>query len=78
MSVDYYDIKIEDAISQYNTNTTIEQCRLGNQLFCANLVFNGPNGALSEVFVVPINADEEETSGIDCRSTIARSSARAR
>ena len=65
LSVDYYDIKIEDAISQYNTNVTIEQCRLGNEVFCANLVFNGPNGALSEVFVVPVNADEEETSGID-------------
>ena len=65
VSVDYYDIKIEDAISQYNTNVTIEQCRLGNQTFCSNLVFNGPNGALSEVFVVPVNADEEETSGID-------------
>ncbi len=65
VSVDYYDIKIEDAISQYNTNVTIEQCRLGNQVFCENLVFNGPNGALSEVFVVPVNADQEETSGID-------------
>ena len=65
LSVDYYDIRIEDAISQYNTNVTIEQCRLGNQIFCNNLVFNGPNGALSEVFVIPVNADEEETSGID-------------
>ena len=65
LSLDWYDIAIKGAISTYNTTTTIDQCKAGNQVFCGNLVFNGPNGALSEVFTQPLNADNAGTSGFD-------------
>jgi iron complex outermembrane recepter protein len=65
VSLDWYDIEIDGAISSYNTTVTVDQCAAGNQLFCANLVFGGPNGALSEVFSQPVNADVAGTSGFD-------------
>jgi len=65
ISLDWYDIEIEGAISVYNSQVTIDQCAAGNQIFCANLVFGGPNGALSEVFTQPVNADNAGTSGFD-------------
>lgn len=64
-SLDWYDIKIKGAISSYNVETTLTQCAAGNQVFCANLVFGGANGALSEVFAQPVNADTAGTSGFD-------------
>ncbi|HEY4368935.1 MAG TPA: TonB-dependent receptor [Steroidobacteraceae bacterium] len=65
VSLDYYDIDIKGAISSYNTSTILAQCAAGNQLFCSNLAFNGPNGALSEIFVQPLNADTLKTTGLD-------------
>lgn len=65
VSLDYYDISIAGAFSSFNTSTTLAQCAAGNQTLCANLVFNGPNGALSEIFSQPINADTLTTTGLD-------------
>lgn len=65
LSVDYYDIEIDGAIASYNTTITTDQCKLGNQVFCGNLVFGGPNGELTTVFSQPVNADFLSTSGID-------------
>jgi iron complex outermembrane recepter protein len=65
MSLDYYSIKIGDAISTYGVSTIVAQCAAGNQLFCSNLVFGGPNGALSEVLQAPLNAVSVKTSGLD-------------
>jgi len=65
VSLDYYDIKIEDAISSFRTATILEQCAAGNELLCQNLLFNGPDGALSEIIAQPLNADSVTTSGLD-------------
>ncbi len=65
LSIDYYDIQIDGAIASYNTTITTDQCKAGNQVFCSNLVFGGPNGELTTVFSQPINADFLSTSGID-------------
>jgi iron complex outermembrane receptor protein len=65
VSLDYYDISIDGAFASFNTATTLSQCAAGVQLFCDNLRFNGPNGALSEIFNQPVNADTLETSGLD-------------
>lgn len=65
VSLDYYDISIDGAFASFNTATTLAQCAAGVQLFCDNLRFNGPNGALSEIFNQPVNADTLETSGLD-------------
>ncbi len=65
ISLDYYSIDIDGAFASFNTTTTLEQCAAGNQAFCANLRFNGPGGALSEIFNQPINADTLKTSGLD-------------
>lgn len=65
VSLDYYDIDIEGAFASFNTATTLAQCAAGVQLFCNNLRFEGPGGALSEIFNQPINADQLTTSGLD-------------
>lgn len=65
LSLDYYDIDIEGAFATFNVATTLAQCASGVQLYCNNLVFNGPGGALSEVFNQPLNADSLKTSGLD-------------
>lgn len=64
-SLDYYDIDIDGAFASFNTATTLEQCAAGVQMFCDNLRFNGPGGALSEIFSQPLNADTLKTSGLD-------------
>ncbi len=65
ISTDYYSIDIGDAISTYGVSTIVGQCAAGNQLFCSNLVFGGPGGALSEVLQAPLNAVSVKTSGVD-------------
>jgi outer membrane receptor protein involved in Fe transport len=65
VSLDYYNIDINGAFATFNTATTLAQCAAGVQSFCDNLRFDGPNGALSEIFNQPINADKLKTSGLD-------------
>lgn len=65
LSADWWQIRIKDVITSANASTIIAQCVAGNQSFCNNLVFGGPNGALSQILVQPVNGAVQETSGVD-------------
>lgn len=63
VSVDYFDIKIEDAISSVGRSYTIEQCLLtGEAVFCNN-VFRNPNTG----FVTTVNAQLINIAGFRSR-----------
>jgi iron complex outermembrane recepter protein len=64
MSVDYYDIKIDNAIFTPSAAITVNECAIGNQRLCANIT-RGANGIISEVLVRAENVTSERASGID-------------
>lgn len=65
LSVDWWRIKIDDVITTASQSTTIDRCMAGEQVYCDNLVFDGPNGALSRILLQPINAAFQKTVGVD-------------
>jgi iron complex outermembrane recepter protein len=65
LSLDYYAIEINDAIASVNSTTVINRCAAGETVFCSQLLFNGANGALSEVVTFPRNLSSDKTSGFD-------------
>ncbi len=64
-SADWYSIRIEKAIATLSRSFVVAQCAAGMQIFCNQLVFNGPGGALSQVNTLPINANSQSVSGLD-------------
>jgi len=64
-SADWYSIHINKAIATINASTLVAQCAAGVQLSCAQLVFGGPGGALSQINTIPINANRQTVSGLD-------------
>jgi outer membrane receptor protein involved in Fe transport len=65
LSADWYSIGIKKAIATIGFTKVVAQCAAGNQMFCGQLVFNGPGGALSQVNTQPINANRQAVSGVD-------------
>jgi iron complex outermembrane recepter protein len=76
-SVDYYDIKIKDALVQLSAIQILQDCENsgGASPVCANITRplpfsdHSPANALTSVFVGQINAAELETSGLDFEVT---------
>lgn len=67
LSVDYFNISIEDAIAAVGRNTTISLCYNSAGLsspFCANVI-RDVNGAIDQVNTGAANSQKLETSGID-------------
>ena len=63
MSVDYYDIKISDAIDQIGLQNIMDECfRVG--AFC-DQIERAPNGTVDNIFNVYINVAEARTTGTD-------------
>jgi outer membrane receptor protein involved in Fe transport len=63
-SVDYYDIKINNAITTLSAATIANLCTLGNQQFCSYFTFNAA-GAPTSLSAGTLNAASEQTKGID-------------
>lgn len=63
-SVDYYDIKIDNAITTLSAATIGNLCTLGNQLFCSFFTFN-PAGQATSLNATTLNLASEQTKGID-------------
>jgi len=63
-SVDYYDIKIEKAISSLTAATIANLCTLGNQQFCGYFTFNAA-GVPTALNATVLNVASERTQGID-------------
>jgi len=65
LSVDWWRVRIKDVIGSVSQQQTIDFCIQGQQLYCNNLIFDGPNGALSRILLQPINSNFQETEGLD-------------
>jgi outer membrane receptor protein involved in Fe transport len=63
-SVDYYDIKIRDAIATLGAPTLAQGCFAGNQLYCQSITFN-PDGSIAFITNTRLNLAEAATRGID-------------
>ena len=68
LSVDYYNIDLKDVIASINSTEVLSRCNGGEAGFCSQLVFNGPNGALSQINTFPLNLASLKTSGIDVQA----------
>ncbi len=65
LSADWYSIGINKAIATISASTVVARCAAGIQVFCGQLVFAGPGGALSQINTSPINANSQAVSGLD-------------
>lgn len=63
-SVDYYDIRIDDAISTVNAAGLVNQCFLGNSAFCSQITRNAAN-VITTVSVLPVNVAKQISRGLD-------------
>jgi outer membrane receptor protein involved in Fe transport len=63
-SVDYYDIRIHDAIATLGAPTLAQGCFEGNQLFCSAISFN-PDGSIAFITNKRLNLASAATSGFD-------------
>jgi outer membrane receptor protein involved in Fe transport len=77
VSVDYYDIKIKDAIIQITPAATVEQCYTTNPAACA-FITRGDDGRITHVFSGPVNLASAMTRGIDFELQYALSVGRDR
>ena len=72
LSADWYSIHIDKAIATLNTNFVVARCAAGVQLYCGQLVFAGPGGALSQINTQPINVNTQSVSGVDIQGDYRR------
>jgi len=63
-SIDYYSIKLKDAIGTIPPNQVIANCAAGQANYCALLTVNSAN-AITSVQATLVNAQKINTSGID-------------
>lgn len=67
-SVDYYTIKIDDAIGSVTAQQTVDLCyEQSISSYCSNIHF--VNGDLSTIDLMPINFAKQKTSGIDIEAS---------
>ena len=70
-SVDYYDIRIGDAIATLGAPTLAQGCFAGNQLLCQSISFN-PDGSIAFITNTRLNLAQAATRGIDFELNYAR------
>jgi outer membrane receptor protein involved in Fe transport len=68
LSLDYYKIKIDDAITTPNNNFVIDECARGVQELCDRLIRDAA-GNLLTVELVPLNLQTFETEGFDIEAS---------
>lgn len=64
LSVDYYDIKVRNAISTISAQQLLDQCAAGNQFACSQTVRDA-NGTLIKLYQTPINLASAVARGVD-------------
>jgi outer membrane receptor protein involved in Fe transport len=70
-SLDFYDIRIRDAIATLGAPTLAQGCFAGNALYCRSLAFN-PDGTIAFVTNTRLNLAEAATRGVDLELNYAR------
>jgi iron complex outermembrane receptor protein len=68
VSLDFFDINIEDAINAVDDQSILDRCAAGETAFCSLAVRNG-SGTLIQVFNGPVNFAEEQLSGYDIEAS---------
>jgi outer membrane receptor protein involved in Fe transport len=63
-SVDYYDIKIRDAIATLGAPTLAQGCFAGNALYCQSITFN-PDGSIAFITNTRLNLAQAAARGVD-------------
>jgi iron complex outermembrane receptor protein len=65
-SLDYYDIKIDGAITALTAQQTLDACNAGNEAVCNKIVFTAPNRqAINLINVTQANFNSLKTNGVD-------------
>jgi len=64
LSVDYYNIKVKEAIGQLGAQTLVQRCKDGATEFCP-LITRDANNAVIQVNDVLVNANQLQTKGFD-------------
>jgi len=70
-SIDYYDIKIRDAIATLGAPTLAQGCFAGNALYCQSITFN-PDGTIAYITNTRLNLAQAATRGIDFELNYSR------
>lgn len=63
-SVDYYDIKIKDAIATNSAQQIVDRCQAGDAQYCAAITRNSAN-QITGISLQPFNALQEQARGVD-------------
>lgn len=71
LSIDYYDIKIHNAISTLGAPTLAQGCFAGNQLFCQSITFN-PDRSIAFITNTRLNLAQAATRGFDFELNYSR------
>jgi len=71
LSVDYYDIEIEDAISMVSAQDIVDRCYDGNQTFCAAFTRDPTSDSGNELIIInsPFNFVSERARGLDLEAS---------
>lgn len=64
LAVDYFDIKVDDAIGALGAQTLIDRCAKGATEFCS-LITRAPDNTILTVTDLLLNANQQQTSGFD-------------
>jgi len=70
-SIDFYDIKIRDAIATLGAPTLAQDCFAGNALYCQSIAFN-PDGSIAFITNTRLNLAQAATRGIDFELNYSR------
>ena len=70
-SIDFYDIKIRDAIATLGAPTLAQGCFAGNALYCQSIAFN-PDGSIAFITNTRLNLAQAATRGIDFELNYSR------
>lgn len=70
LSVDYYDIKIKDALAVLTPQQILDRCFGGNTALCANITRTG--GVVTEMQTSPFNVAVERARGLDIEASYRR------
>ncbi|KQN06676.1 TonB-dependent receptor [Sphingobium sp. Leaf26] len=68
LSVDYYDIKLKDAITSLGAQDVITNCANGNTVLCSQIERDS-EGAPKNIYTTYINLAEYRTKGVDIEAT---------
>jgi outer membrane receptor protein involved in Fe transport len=68
LSVDWYEISIADAIGSLDFQRIVDQCSVGVQSLCSQIVRDA-NGQVSTIYNTYVNVDEAKVAGIDLEAT---------